>query len=55
MTNAEIITKYLKEFHEVQKMTVPIELESYLHRMLDEARKDDQQWRKLFPSQRKPL
>lgn len=37
MTNQELIDKYLSEFHEIQKLKVPIELNSYLHRMLDEA------------------
>jgi hypothetical protein len=37
MTNQDIIDKYLKEFYEVQKLKVPIELNSYLHRMINEA------------------
>jgi hypothetical protein len=37
MADQKIIDKYLKEFHEVQKMKVPIELNIYLHRMIDEA------------------
>jgi hypothetical protein len=37
MADQKIIDKYLKEFHEVQRMKVPIELNSYLHRMIDEA------------------
>jgi hypothetical protein len=37
MTNKEIIDKHLKEFHEVQGLQVPIELNSYLHRMIEEA------------------
>jgi len=37
MTNQQIIDKYLKEFYEVWQMKVPIELNPYLHRMIDEA------------------
>jgi hypothetical protein len=37
MADQKIIDKYLKEFHEVQKMKVPIELNIYLHRMIDES------------------
>jgi hypothetical protein len=37
MTNQDIIDKYLKEFYEVQRLKVPIELNSYLHRMINEA------------------
>jgi hypothetical protein len=38
MTNQEIIDKYLKEFHETQGLTIPIEFHSYLHRMIDQAK-----------------
>jgi hypothetical protein len=37
MTTQEIIDKHLKQFHEVQRLKVPIELNSYLHRMINEA------------------
>jgi hypothetical protein len=37
MINQEIIDKYLKEFHETQGLTIPIEFHSYLHRMIDEV------------------
>ena len=37
MTNQEIIDKHLREFNQVQKMQVPIELNSYLHRMINQA------------------
>jgi len=40
MTNKDIINKHLSAFCESQKMTVPVELESYLHAMLNEARRD---------------
>jgi aspartate carbamoyltransferase regulatory subunit len=35
--NQEIIDKHLKEFYDVQKTKVPIELNSYLHKMIDEV------------------
>jgi hypothetical protein len=37
MKTQEIIDKHLKEFHEVQRLKVPIELNSYLQRMIEEA------------------
>jgi hypothetical protein len=37
MADQKLIDKYLKEFYEVQRLKVPIELNSYLHRMIDEA------------------
>ena len=37
MTNQEIIDKYLREFNQVQRMKVPIELNPYLHRMINQA------------------
>jgi hypothetical protein len=32
-----IIDKYLEEFYKTHKLTVPIELHPYLHRMLQEV------------------
>jgi hypothetical protein len=32
-----IINKHLKEFHEVQQLKVPIELNNYIHRIINEA------------------
>lgn len=40
VTNQEIIDRYMSEFHEVQRMRVPIEFHSYIHRMLNDARRD---------------
>lgn len=37
MTNQQIIDKHLDEFNKVQKIKIPIELNSYLHRMINEA------------------
>jgi hypothetical protein len=33
----EIIDKHLKEFHKVQQLKVPIELNSYLHKIINEV------------------
>jgi hypothetical protein len=37
MTKQEIIDKHIKQFHEVQRLKVPIELNIYLHRIIEEA------------------
>lgn len=38
MSNQEIIDKHLKEFHETHRLKVPIELNPYIHRMIEEAK-----------------
>lgn len=37
MSNQEIIDKHLKEFHETHGLKVPIELNSYLHKIINEC------------------
>lgn len=34
--NQEIIDKYLKEFYEIHKIKIPIELNSYIHKIINE-------------------
>ncbi len=59
MSNQEIIDKHLAEFHETHGLKVPIELHSYLHRMIEDAiksriRKDADEFVKVnFPKNEK--